>query len=138
EGDVTTTAFAIDIHPFHVAVEEEHVNEMRRRLAATRWPSKELVADASQGVQLATLQAITRYWADEHDWRMTEARLNALPQFVTDIDGVDVHFIHVTSQHDDALPLIISHGWPGSVIEMLQVVGPLTEPTEHGGTADDA
>ena len=109
-----------------------------RRIAAERWPHKELVEDPSQGVQLATMQALARYWATEHDWRKTEAKLNALPQFKTEIDGVDIHFIHVKSRHENALPLIISHGWPGSVIELLEVVGPLTDPTAHGGRAEDA
>src|SRR5439155_4533459 len=129
---------AIDIRPFHVEIPEEELAEMRRRIAATRWPSKELVADRSQGVQLATLQKLARYWATEHDWRKTEAKLNALPQFKTEIDGVEIHFIHVNSPHADALPLIMTHGWPGSVIELLEVVGPLTDPAAHGGRAEDA
>ena len=111
---------------------------MRRRIAATRWPRKELVDDQSQGVQSATMQALMRYWATEYDWRKVEAELNALPQFKTEIDGLDIHFIHVKSPHENALPLIITHGWPGSVIEMLEVVGPLTDPTAHGGRAEDA
>jgi hypothetical protein len=115
--------------PFRIEVPEEQLAELRRRLAATRWPSSELVADRSQGVQLATIQALARYWATEHDWRKTEAKLNALTQFKTEIDGVDIHFIHVRSPHKDALPLIMTHGWPGSVIELLEVVGPLTDPT---------
>jgi len=126
------------IRPFSVAVPEESLTDLRRRLAATRWPSPELVGDRSQGVQLATLQALARYWATEHDWRRCEARLNAVPQFRTEIDGVDVHFLHVRSQHPDALPLIMTHGWPGSVIELLDVIGPLTDPTAHGGRAEDA
>jgi pimeloyl-ACP methyl ester carboxylesterase len=129
---------AIDIRPFQVEIPEEELAELRRRIKATRWPSKELVADRSQGVQLATLQALARYWTTEYDWRKCEARLNALPQFTTQIDGVDVHFIHVKSAHEDALPLIMTHGWPGSVIELLEVVGPLTDPTAHGGRAEDA
>jgi pimeloyl-ACP methyl ester carboxylesterase len=126
------------IREFRVNVPDEELAELRRRIAATRWPTKELVEDALQGVQLATLQALARYWATEHDWRETEAKLNALPQFKTEIDGLDIHFIHVKSRHEDALPLIITHGWPGSVIELLGVVGPLTDPTAHGGSAEDA
>ncbi|MCW2951239.1 MAG: multidrug transporter [Conexibacter sp.] len=126
------------IRPFQIEVPEEQLAELRRRLAATRWPSIELVADRSQGVQLATIQALARYWATDHDWRACEARLNALPQFMTEIDGVDIHFIHVKSPHENALPLVMTHGWPGSVIELLEVVGPLTDPTAHGGRAEDA
>jgi pimeloyl-ACP methyl ester carboxylesterase len=127
-----------EIRPFRVDMPEEAIADLRRRIAATRWPSKELVADRSQGVQLATLQELARYWAAEYDWRRCEARLNALPQFKTEIDGEDVHFIHVKSPHPDALPLIMTHGWPGSVIELLETIGPLTDPTAHGGTAEDA
>jgi pimeloyl-ACP methyl ester carboxylesterase len=134
----TTVETAIDIRPFQVEIPEEELAELRGRIAATRWPSKELVADRSQGVQLATMQKLARYWAKEHDWRKTEAKLNALPQFKTEIDGVDIHFIHVKSPHADALPLIMTHGWPGSVIELLEAVGPLTDPTAHGGRAEDA
>src|SRR3954463_13501892 len=123
---------------FHVGFSEEALEDLRRRLAATRWPTRELVDDRSQGVQLATLQALCRYWANEYDVHRAEARLNALPQFTTQIDGVDIHFIHVRSRHEDALPLIMTHGWPGSVIEMLDSVGPLTDPTAHGGSAEDA
>jgi Epoxide hydrolase N terminus len=119
-------------------VPDEDLADLERRIAATRRPSKELVADRSQGVQLATMQELTRYWATDHDWRACEARLNALPQFTTAIDGVDIHFIHVKSPHADALPLIMTHGWPGSVIELLGTVGPLTDPTAHGGSAGDA
>src|SRR3954452_11907986 len=126
------------IRPFHVDVPEEALTDLRRRLAATRWPSRELVTDRSQGVQLATMQELTRYWATDYDWRACEARLNALPQFTTEIDGVDIHFIHVRSPHPDALPLIMTHGWPGSVIELLETVGPLTDPTAHGGSPEDA
>src|SRR5205807_3673247 len=126
------------IRPFQVNVPEAELSELRRRVAATRWPSMELVSDGSQGVQLATIQALTRYWATEHDWRRCEAKLNALPQFKTEIDGLDIHFIHVRSRHEGALPLIITHGWPGSVLELLEVVGPLTDPTAHGGRAEDA
>jgi hypothetical protein len=117
---------------------EDAIADLRRRIAATRWPSRELVDDRSQGVQLATTQALARYWADDYDWRACEAKLNALPQFMTGIDGVDIHFIHVRSPHADALPLIMTHGWPGSVIELLDVIGPLTDPTAHGGRAEDA
>jgi pimeloyl-ACP methyl ester carboxylesterase len=133
-----TAETAIDIRPFQVEIAEGELAELRRRIKATRWPSKELVADRSQGVQLATLQALARYWTTEYDWRKAEARLNALPQFTTQIDGVDIHFIHVRSAHEDALPLIMTHGWPGSVIELLETVGPLTDPTAHGGRAEDA
>jgi pimeloyl-ACP methyl ester carboxylesterase len=129
---------AIDIRPFQVEIPEEELAELRRRIEATRWPSKELVADRSQGVQLATLQALARYWTTDYDWRRCEARLNALPQFTTGIDGVDIHFIHVRSRHENALPLIMTHGWPGSVIELLETVGPLTDPTASGGHAEDA
>jgi hypothetical protein len=126
------------IRPFHVDVPEEELADLRRRIAATRWPEKETVADQSQGVQLATIQELARYWGTDYDFRRFEARLNALPQFITEIDGLDIHFIHVKSPHENALPLIITHGWPGSVIEMLNVVGPLTDPTAHGGDAEDA
>src|SRR6476660_6876078 len=126
------------IRPFRVNIPEKELVELRRRIAATRWPSKELVDDRSQGVQLATLKALAHYWATEYDWRKAEARLNAYPQFVTNIDGVDIHFIHVKSRHPHAMPMIITHGWPGSVIELLDVIDPLTNPTAHGGTAEDA
>ena len=114
---------------------DAELDELRARIAATRWPERELVADRSQGVQLTTIQELARYWTTNYDWRKCEARLNALAQFKTEIDGVDVHFIHVKSQHEDALPLIITHGWPGSVIELLGVIGPLTDPTAHGASA---
>jgi pimeloyl-ACP methyl ester carboxylesterase len=127
-----------EIRPFRVDMPDEAIADLRRRIAAVRWPSKELVADRSQGVQLATIQELARYWAAEYDWRACEASLNALPQFTTGIDGVDIHFIHVKSRHGGALPLIITHGWPGSVIELLGVVGPLTDPAAHGGSAEDA
>jgi pimeloyl-ACP methyl ester carboxylesterase len=127
-----------DIRPFQVDMPGEAIADLRRRIAATRWPSKELVKDRSQGVQLATIQELARYWATDYDWRTCEAKLNALPQFKTGIDGVDIHFIHVKSRHDGALPLIITHGWPGSVIELLEVIGPLTDPAAHGGSAEDA
>jgi pimeloyl-ACP methyl ester carboxylesterase len=126
------------IRPFHVHVQDEDLADLRRRIVATRWPSQELVADRSQGVQLATIHELTRYWTTEYDWRQCEAKLNALPQFTTEIDGVGIHFIHVKSPHANAMPLIITHGWPGSVIELLEVVGPLTNPTAHGGRAEDA
>ena len=129
---------AIDVRPFQVDIPEEELAELRRRIEATRWPSQELVDDRSQGVQLATLQALARYWTTDYDWRKVEAKLNALPQFMTEIDGVGIHFIHVRSQHENALPLIMTHGWPGSVIELLETVGPLTDPTAHGGRAEDA
>jgi pimeloyl-ACP methyl ester carboxylesterase len=134
----TTVQTSTDIRPFQIDIPERKLNDMRERIAATRWPSKELVADRSQGVQLETLQALARYWQDEYDVGRIEARLNALPQFVTEIDGVDVHFIHVKSSHENALPLIMTHGWPGSVIELLDSVGPLTDPTAHAGSAEDA
>ena len=134
----TATETAIDIRSFQVEIPEEELAELRRRIEATRWPSKELVKDRSQGVQLATMQELARYWTTEYDWRKAEAKLNALPQFTTEIDGADIHFIHVRSQHEDALPLIMTHGWPGSVIELLDTVGPLTDPTAHGGAAEDA
>jgi pimeloyl-ACP methyl ester carboxylesterase len=127
-----------EIRPFRVDMPDDAMADLRRRIAATRWPTKELVADRSQGVQLATIQELARYWTADHDWRACEARLNALPQFKTEIDGVGIHFIHVRSRHEGALPLIITHGWPGSVIEMLGVAGPLTDPTAHGGSAEDA
>jgi Epoxide hydrolase N terminus len=134
----TTVDTAIDVRPFHIEVPDEDLAELRRRIGATRWPSKELVGDRSQGVQLKTLTELARYWEKEHDWRKCEAKLNALPQFKTEIDGVDIHFIHVTSKHENALPLIMTHGWPGSVIELLETVGPLTDPSAHGGRAEDA
>jgi pimeloyl-ACP methyl ester carboxylesterase len=134
----STTDIAGEIVPFKVAVPDEQLADLRRRVAATRWPSRELVDDRSQGVQLATLQELARYWTTEYDWRKCEARLNALPQFKTEIDGLDIHFIHVKSRHEHALPLIMTHGWPGSVIELLETIGPLTDPTAHGGRADDA
>jgi len=133
-----TTMTDLTIRSFEVHVPEEDLLDLRRRVAATRWPPQELVADRSQGVQLATMRELTRHWATEYDWRACEARLNALPQFKTEIDGLDIHFIHVKSRHENALPLIITHGWPGSVIEMLEVAGPLTDPAAHGGRAEDA
>jgi pimeloyl-ACP methyl ester carboxylesterase len=135
---MATIESATEIRPFEVNVPEAEFEDLRRRIQATRWPEKETVADASQGVQLATAQELVRYWGTEYDFRRFEARLNALPQFITEIDGLDIHFIHVRSPHENALPLIITHGWPGSVVEMLNVVGPLTDPTAHGGDAEDA
>jgi pimeloyl-ACP methyl ester carboxylesterase len=126
------------IRPFTVGVAQEALDDLRRRLTATRWPEKETVADATQGVQLATMQELVRYWGTDYDLRRFEARLNGVPQFITEIDGLDIHFIHARSPHENALPLIITHGWPGSVIEMLNVVGPLSDPTAHGGDAADA
>jgi pimeloyl-ACP methyl ester carboxylesterase len=128
----------IEIRPFSIDIPEEKLTDLQSRIAATRLPTKELVADRSQGVQLATVQGLARYWSADYDWRKVEAKLNALPQFTTEIDGLTIHFIHVRSQHKDALPLIMTHGWPGSVIELLETVGPLTDPTAHGGSADDA
>jgi pimeloyl-ACP methyl ester carboxylesterase len=126
------------VRPFRIDVPEEELLDLRRRVAATRWPDKETVIDQSQGVQLAKIQELVRYWGTDHDWRKAEAQLNALPQFVTEIDGLDIHFVHVRSPEPDAMPLIMTHGWPGSIIELLKVVGPLTDPTAHGGRAEDA
>ena len=135
---MSTPTVETAVRPFTVNFPDEALDDLRRRIGATRWPTKELVADRSQGVQIATIQALARYWTTEYDWRKCEARLNALPQFKTEIDGVDIHFIHVKSQHKNALPLIMTHGWPGSVIELLEAIGPLTDPTAHGGQAEDA
>src|SRR5689334_16188343 len=135
---MSVTAAAATVRPFRVEVPDEQLADLRRRIAAARLPSRELVDDRSQGVQLAAIEALTSYWASDYDWRKCEARLNALPQFKTEIDGVEVHFIHVKSPHEGALPLIMTHGWPGSVIELLETVGPLTDPTAHGGRAEDA
>ena len=126
------------IRPFHVNVPEKKLADLKRRILATQWPAQEYVKDASQGVQLATMQALAKYWATDYDWRKVEARLNALPQFITTIDGLEIHFIHVRSKHKNALPVIITHGWPGSIIEQLKVIGPLTDPTAYGGKAEDA
>jgi len=126
------------IRPFRVNVPEAELTELRRRINATKWPERETVADASQGVQLATIQALAQYWGTDYDWRKVEARLNALPNFITEIDGLDIHFIHVRSKHENALPLIVTHGWPGSVVEQLKIVDPLTNPTAHGASASDA
>jgi pimeloyl-ACP methyl ester carboxylesterase len=135
---VMSTASSTEIRPFQVDVPQADLDELRRRILATRFPEKETVDDATQGVQLATMEALIRYWGSDYDLRRFEARLNAFPQFMTEIDGLDIHFIHVKSPHENALPLIITHGWPGSVIEMLKVIGPLTDPTAHGGSAEDA
>jgi pimeloyl-ACP methyl ester carboxylesterase len=134
----TTVETATEIRPFQVEFSQADVSELRRRIAATRWPEKETVDDATQGVPLATMQALIRYWSSDYDFGRVESRLSSVPQFMTAIDGLDIHFIHVRSRHEDALPLIITHGWPGSIIEMLNVIGPLTDPTAYGGTAEDA
>jgi pimeloyl-ACP methyl ester carboxylesterase len=126
------------IRPFHVNVSETELAELRTRVKATRWPERETVTDATQGVQLATTQALARYWASDYDWRKIEAKMNALPQFITEIDGLDIHFIHVRSKHENALPLIVTHGWPGSIIEQMKIIDPLTNPTAHGGSVSDA
>jgi pimeloyl-ACP methyl ester carboxylesterase len=135
---MSTVETATEIRTFHLEIPEERLEDLRRRIEATRWPSKELVEDRSQGVQLATVQKLARYWTTDYDWRKAEARLNALPQFTTEIDGVNIHFIHVRSPHENALPLVMTHGWPGSVIELLETIGPLTDPTARGGQAEDA
>jgi pimeloyl-ACP methyl ester carboxylesterase len=134
----STAENAAEVRPFHVEVPEEELTDLCRRIAATRWPEKETVADESQGVPLAMTQDLARYWATDYDWRNCEERLNALPQFITEIDGLDIHFIHVRSEHDDALPLIVNHGWPGSIIEQLKIIDPLTDPTAQGASAADA
>ena len=134
----TTVETTTEIRPFHIEIPEEQIDDLRRRIAQTRWPTNELVADRSQGVQLRTLQELARYWTTDYDWRKAEAKLNALPQFTTGIDGVEIHFIHVKSQHENALPLVMTHGWPGSVVELLETVAPLTDPTAYGGSAEDA
>ncbi|WFE99731.1 epoxide hydrolase family protein [Micromonospora sp. WMMD964] len=127
-----------EIRPFRLDTSEDSIADLRRRIAATRWPTRELVTDRSQGVQLATIQELARYWLTDYDWRACETRLNSLPQYTTTIDGVEIHFVHVRSRHENALPLIMTHGWPGSVVELLGIVGPLTDPTAHGGTPEDA
>ena len=134
----TTIESATEIRPFHVHIADEALEDLRRRVAATQWPEKETVRDDSQGVRLATMQKLARHWATGYDWRACETKLNALPQFVTEIDGLDIHFIHVRSRHEDALPLIVNHGWPGSIIEQLKIIDRLTDPTAHGGSASDA
>jgi pimeloyl-ACP methyl ester carboxylesterase len=138
EGFEPTPAARTAIRPFRIDVPEEELAELRRRILATRWPERETVADDSQGVPLAWMQELARYWASEYDWRACETRLNALPHFVTEIHGLDIHFIHVRSKHEDALPLVVTHGWPGSIIEQLKIIDPLVDPTAHGGTAADA
>jgi pimeloyl-ACP methyl ester carboxylesterase len=135
---LTDVVEATAIRPFQVNVPEAELTELRRRINATKWPEKETVTDATQGVQLATIQALARYWATEYDWRACEKRLNAVPQFITEIDGLDIHFIHVRSKHENAMPVIITHGWPGSTVEQMKLVEPLTNPTAHGGSAADA
>jgi pimeloyl-ACP methyl ester carboxylesterase len=136
--EVETGSDKTAIRPFHVNVAEEELTDLRRRINATRWPDRETVTDATQGVQLATTQALARYWATDYDWHKCQAKLNALPNFITEIDGLDIHFIHIRSKHENALPLIVTHGWPGSVVEQLKIVDPLTNPTAHGGSASDA
>src|ERR671915_2103995 len=126
------------IRPFTFETPEADLEDLRARIAATRWPEKETVEDHSQGVQLATMQKVARYWHDEYDWRKCEARLNAVPQFITEIDGLDIHFVHVRSKHENALPIVVCHGWPGSVVEQMKIIDPLTNPTAHGGNASDA
>jgi pimeloyl-ACP methyl ester carboxylesterase len=138
ESETATDTGADAIRPFRVHFPDEALADLKRRVAATRWPERELVPDASQGVQLETMQNLARYWTSDYDWRKVEARLNALPQFMTNIDGLDIHFIHVRSKHPNALPLIVTHGWPGSITEQLKIIDPLTNPTSHGGTAADA
>src|SRR4051812_34765047 len=129
---IPSAAGSDTIRPFNVNIPQEQLEDLRRRIAATRWPERETVEDTSQGVQLATVQELANYWGSNYDWRKVEARLNALPMFMTEIDGLDIHFIHVRSKHENALPLIVNHGWPGSVIEQLKIIDPLTNPTAHG------
>src|SRR5215216_4203122 len=133
-----TTTAADSIRPFHINFPEAALVDLRRRINATRWPERETVSDATQGVQLATMQKLTSYWTSGYDWRRVEKRLNSYPNFITNIDGVDIHFIHVKSKHANALPVIVTHGWPGSIIEQLKIIDPLTNPTAHGGRAEDA
>jgi pimeloyl-ACP methyl ester carboxylesterase len=139
-GDAQPAAASRDstIRPFHIDFPEAHLADLRRRIAATRWPERETVTDATQGVRLATMRELARYWQTDYDWRKVETRLNALPQFITEIDGLDIHFIHVRSEHENALPVIVTHGWPGSIIEQLKIIDPLTNPTAHGGSVSDA
>src|ERR671921_1339616 len=134
----STAGERVAVRPFRIDVPEEDLDDLRRRIVATQWPEKETVADESQGVPLATMQELARYWATDYDWRKVEAKLNALPQFMTEIDGLDIHFIHVRSPHENALPLIVNHGWPGSIIEQLKIIDPLVDPTAHGASAEDA
>jgi pimeloyl-ACP methyl ester carboxylesterase len=138
EADSVTIVTDDEIRPFHIEVPQEQLDDLRRRVTATQWPERETVGDFSQGVKLATMQALAEYWTTDHDWRRCEASLNRLPQFITEIDGLDIHFIHVRSKHADALPMIVTHGWPGSIIEQLKIVDPLTNPTAHGASASDA
>jgi pimeloyl-ACP methyl ester carboxylesterase len=133
-----SAATAVELRQFHIDIPEDALGDLRRRITATQWPEKETVPDDSQGVPLATMQKLARHWATEYDWRKCEAELNALPQFITEIDGLDIHFIHVRSQHEDALPLVVNHGWPGSVVEQLKIIDRLTDPTAHGASAEDA
>jgi pimeloyl-ACP methyl ester carboxylesterase len=137
-GNLAIAAEPDAIRPFHISFPEETLVDLRRRIAATRWPERETVTDPSQGVQLATVQKLARYWQTDYDWRKIEAKLNALPQFITEIDGLDIHFIHVRSKHDNALPMIVTHGWPGSIIEQMKIIDPLTNPTAHGASASEA
>jgi pimeloyl-ACP methyl ester carboxylesterase len=138
DGNLGTAAEGDAIRPFRITFPEVELTELRKRINATKWPERETVTDESQGVQLATIQELARYWGTDYDWRKCEAKLNALPQFITEIDGLDIHFIHVRSKHENALPLIVTHGWPGSIIEQLKIIDPLTNPTAHGGSASDA
>jgi hypothetical protein len=138
-ANLTDVVEATAIRPFQVMnVPDAELSDLRRRVNATRWPERETVTDATQGVQLATMQALARYWATDYDWRKCEAKLSALPNFITEIDGLDIHFIHVRSKHENALPLIVTHGWPGSIVEQMKIIDPLTNPTAHGGNASDA
>jgi pimeloyl-ACP methyl ester carboxylesterase len=138
QGESQMATKAEEIRPFQIHFPDEALVDLKKRVAATRWPDKETVSDESQGVQLATSQKLARYWMTEHDWRKCEAKLNAVPNFITEIDGLDIHFIHIRSQHENALPMIVTHGWPGSIIEQMKIIGPLTDPTAHGGSASDA
>src|SRR5262249_36925518 len=138
QGDSKMATKPDAIRPFSVSFPEDALVDLRRRINATKWPDKEQVPDTSQGVQLATMQQLVRYWANEHDWRKCEARLNAVPNFITEIDGLDIHFIHVRSKHANALPMIVTHGWPGSIIEQMKIIEPLTNPTANGGSEADA
>jgi pimeloyl-ACP methyl ester carboxylesterase len=138
DTEVAAGSGSTAVRPFEVAFSDEELSDLQRRINATRWPERETVADDSQGVPLALMQELARYWGTAYDWRPCEAKLNALPQFITEIDGLDIHFIHVRSEHEDALPLIVTHGWPGSIIEQLKIIDPLTNPTAHGASATDA
>jgi hypothetical protein len=137
-GQTGSTGSSDAIRPFHVHIPQADIDDLRRRVLATKWPSKELVDDQSQGIQLSTMLALAKYWATDYDWRKCETKLNSYPQFITNIDGVDIHFIHVKSKYPNALPIIITHGWPGSIIEQLKIIGPLTDPVAYGGKAEDA